>query len=54
MTLSETLHPRVQQPVQDRLDLAFFATGRDHADHPFHNLYTDVFGELEAKGIRLD
>jgi len=52
--LDNVLHPMVQQDVQDRLEMAYLAAGRDKPDHPLHCLYTDVFGELNAKGIQLD
>ena len=47
----EALHPDIQQTVQDRLDRAYDLAGRSDPSHPFHSLYTDVFGELSAKGI---
>ena len=51
---NDVLHPIRQQEVQDRLERAYLAAGRDDASHPLFSLYTDVFGELDAKGIQLD
>lgn len=47
----EALHPDIQQMVQDRLDRAYELAGRSDPTHPFYSRYTDVFGELSAKGI---
>lgn len=49
----ETNHPDIQQMVQDRLERAYELAGRTDPQHPFHSLYTDVFGELDAKGIAI-
>ena len=49
----ETNHPDIQQMVQDRLERAYNAAGRHDPQHPYHSLYTDVFGELAAKGINI-
>jgi hypothetical protein len=54
MTTDNPLHPIQQQEVQYRLDRAYLAAGRQNPLHPFHARYTDVFGELAAKGIELD
>jgi hypothetical protein len=48
------LHPATQDAVQGRLELAYATAGRHDPTHPFHSLYTDVFGELDAKGITLE
>lgn len=48
------LHPETQDAVQGRLELAYAAAGRHDPTHPHHQLYTNVFGELDAKGISLE
>jgi hypothetical protein len=44
-------HPIHQQVVQDRLERAYLTAGRNDPSHPLFSRYTDVFGELAAKGI---
>jgi hypothetical protein len=54
MTMDNLLHPFHQDVVQDRLERAYDAAGRNDPAHPQHLLYTNVFGELDAKGIHLE
>ena len=50
---AEALHPDIQDTVQGRLETAYHLAGRDDKNHPFHSLYTNVFGELETRGISI-
>jgi len=42
-SMTNPLHPTVQDAVQARIEQLYLEDGRDNADHPQHSLYTGLF-----------